>query len=172
MRRSERGVALVIVLMAIVVILPPTILLATFAMRWQRQAMDMRDGMEQDYVAEAALEHARNRLTGDEFEIEVDGRRTFRVGELDVEGTITRLDDVVVTVEGDILEGLAAKQVNLGLTGVDAEGRTIYQYRKVELFLVEIVLKRRPSLVPATLRAVMARLPGGSIETLGITRGD
>lgn len=169
---NERGVALVIVLMAIMVILPPTIILASFAMRWQRQAIDMRDGMEQEYLAEAALEHARNRLSGDDVDIEVEGRRTFRVDELDVEFTLTRLDDVVLTVEGDILEGLAAGRVNLDQVGVDAEGRTVYQYRKLELYLVETVLQRRPSLVPTTLRAVMARLPNGTIETLGVTRGN
>ena len=85
-----------------------------------------------------------------------------------------RVRQQVILIGREVALGPLQRLGLLGLeqVGVDAEGRMVYTYRKLELYLVEIVLQRRPSLVPATLRAVMARLPDGSIETLGITRGN
>ena len=51
----EDGAALVTVLVAIIVLLPPTILLATLALRWQRQSIDYRDRIAQEFAAEGVL---------------------------------------------------------------------------------------------------------------------
>ena len=81
-----------------------------------------------------------------------------------------RADDVVLTLDGRLLEGLAAASVDLERTGVDAEGRVIYQFRKVEVYLVEIDVSHRASLPPLKLYGVIAKLPDGSLQTLGLTR--
>ena len=47
----EEGAALVTVLVAIIVLLPPTIVLASLALRWQRQSIDFRDRIAQELAA-------------------------------------------------------------------------------------------------------------------------
>jgi hypothetical protein len=65
---------------------------------------------------------------------------------------------------------MAATSVDLEQTGIDAEGRVVYQFRKVEIYLVEVDVSRRASLPPLKLYGVLARLPDGSLQTLGLTR--
>ena len=62
MKSGERGAALIVVLVAIVVMLPPTLVLTSLAIRWQRQALDYRDTVAEEFVAEAGFEEARNRI--------------------------------------------------------------------------------------------------------------
>jgi hypothetical protein len=173
---SERGVALVVVLVAIVVLLPPTILLSALAIRWQRQTIDLRDGVEEDFAAHAGLEEARNRIASTTFGLAPNEATAFVLDELgDVTPSvrIAREEDVVLTLDGGVLEGPAAAKVNLEQTGVDAEGRVVYQYRKLEIYVVEVDVKRRPTLRAVKLEGVIARLPDSSVQTLGVktTRG-
>jgi hypothetical protein len=83
---------------------------------------------------------------------------------------ISRAADVVLTLEGRLLEGLSAAGVDLEQTGVDAEGRVVYQFRKVEVYLVEIDVSRRASLPPLKLYGILGKLPDGTLQTLGLTR--
>jgi hypothetical protein len=174
--KREGGAALVTVLVAIVVLLPPTVILATLALRWQRQSVDFRDRIAQELAAEGVLEEARARLSGgpgDGIDLPSKGGITFvpRGGEsASARVRISRAEDVVLTLDGRILEGIAAGGVDLERTAIDAEGRTVYQYRKVELYLVEIDASPRPSLPPLKLYGILGRLPDGSIQTLGLTR--
>ncbi|HSF15650.1 MAG TPA: hypothetical protein VLK65_08860 [Vicinamibacteria bacterium] len=166
--RRDNGVALVVVLLAITVVLPPTLVLATLAVRWQRQAVDWRDMLEQEFAARAGFEEAINRLVAAEITVAPDEESRFRVRALDIDVRVSRDADVVLTVDGRILEGAAAAQADLTATGVDAEGRIVYRYRKLEIYLVEVFVQRRPSLRPIRLEAVVARLPSGQVETLGL----
>ncbi len=169
----EEGAALVTVLVAIIVLLPPTILLATLALRWQRQSVDFRDRIAQELAAEGVLEEARARLSGDGIELAPNEDATFvprENGGIAAGVRVSRTEDVVLSIDGRLLEGPAAASADLKATGTDAEGRVVYQFRKVEVYLVEIDVSRRASLPPLKLYGVLAKLPDGSLQTLGLTR--
>jgi hypothetical protein len=171
--KSEEGAAVATVLVAIIVLLPPTILLARLAWTWQQQSIDFRDGISQELVAEGVLEEARARLSSDEIDLAPDEGTTFvprGASDLDAQVRISRAADVVLTLEGRLLEGLSAAGVDLEQTGVDAEGRVVYQFRKVEVYLVEIDVSRRASLPPLKLYGILGKLPDGTLQTLGLTR--
>ena len=169
----EDGAALVTVLVAIVVLLPPTVILASLAIRWQRQSIDFRDRIAQELAAEGVLEEARARLSGNGIDLAPNEGTTFvprSIEGLDSDVRVSRTEDVVLSLDGRLLEGLAATSVDLEQTGIDAEGRVVYQFRKVEVYLVEIDASRRASLPPVKLYGVLAKLPDGSLQTLGLTR--
>lgn len=173
---SERGVALVVVLVAIVVLLPPTILLSALAIRWQRQSIDLRDGIAEDFAAYAGFEEARNRIASATFGLSPNEATSFTVEELDgltPDVRVARGEDVVLTLNGRVLSGAAAQRVDLEQTGTDPDGRVVYQYRKLEIYVVEVEVRRRPTLRAVRLEAIVARLPDGSLQTLGMktTRG-
>lgn len=173
---SERGVALVVVLVAIVVLLPPTILLSALAIRWQRQSIDLRDGIGEDFAAQAGFEEARNRIASATFGLAMNESTSFILEELDEltpDVRIARGEDVVLTLDGRVLSGVAAERADLEQTGTDPEGRVVYQYRKLEIYVVEVEVQRRPTLRAVKLDGVVARLPDGSLQTLGLktTRG-
>jgi hypothetical protein len=172
-RRREEGTALVVVLMAIVILLPPTFVLATLALRWQRQAIDLRDTVSEELTAQAYFEEARARLAGDEFDIAPGEGRPFEprsIEGVEAQARVSRSEDVVLSLDGQIFEGHAADEVDLERTGTDAEGREVYQYRKLEIYVVEVEVSRRASLIPVRLTGILARLPDGSFETLGLVQ--
>ena len=78
-----------------------------------------------------------------------------------------------LTLNGRVLSGAAAERADLEQTGTDPEGRVVYQYRKLEVYVVEVEVKTRPTLRAVKLEGVVARLPDGSLQTLGVktTRG-
>ncbi|HEY7700416.1 MAG TPA: hypothetical protein VIE88_18455 [Vicinamibacteria bacterium] len=171
--KREEGAALVTVLVAIIVLLPPTILLARLAFRWQGQAIDFRDRIAQELAAEGVLEEARARLAGDGIDLAPNQGTSFvprPIQGLVSKVRVSRAEDVVLTLDGRVLEGVAARGVDLEQTGTDPEGRVVYQFRKVEVYLVEVDVSRRPSLPPMKLYGVLGKLPGGTLQTLGLTR--
>jgi hypothetical protein len=172
-RSGESGTALVVVLMAIVILLPPTLVLATLALRWQRQSIDLRDRASEELAAQAFFEEARARLAGGELDIAPGEGRPFAprpIEGVEARVRVSRSEDVVLSLEGRILEGVAAERVDPEQTGTDAEGREVYQYRRLEVYLVEAEASRRRSLLPVRLTGVLARLPDGQFETLGVVR--
>ena len=170
--RGERGSALVVVLSAILVMLPPTRILAKMAIRWQRQSLDYRDTLDEEFVAQAGFEEARNRLAADGMNLSPNEGTSFRMRGFESHNTsarVARQDDVVLSQDGRVITGAAASEVDLEAAGVDAEGRFVYRYRKLEIYVVQIDVSRRPTLPAIRLYGVVARLPDDSLETLGVT---
>ena len=173
---NSHGVALVVVLLAIAVLLPPTLVLATLALKRQRQSLDYRDTIAEEFIAHAAFEQVRNRVAADGLGLAPNEGSAFVVdhlGELRASVRVAREADIVLTQTGRILEGVAAKRADLELTGVDGEGRVVYQYKKLEIYVVQVDVSRRPTLPAVRVYGVLAKLPGGAIEILGtsLTRG-
>jgi hypothetical protein len=172
--KREEGAAIVIVLIAIAVMVPPTIILASLALRWQRQSIDFRDRIAQELAAEGVLDEARARLAGNDLDLAPDQGATFvpRAAEQGIEAgvRVSRAEDVVLALDGRLLEGAAAASADLEATGTDVEGRVVFQYRRIELYLVEVDVSHRASLPPLKLYGVLAKLPDGTIQTLGLTR--
>jgi hypothetical protein len=150
----EEGAALVTVLVAIIVLLPPTILLATLALRGQRQSVDFRDRIAQELAAEgcrggagASLGERDRSLSERRHHVRAPEHRRSRFGvrvSARGRGPIARRTPP---------RRLAATSVDLNATGTDPEGRVVYQFRKVEIYLVEIdVLAPRLAPAPQALR--------------------
>jgi hypothetical protein len=170
--KRQDGVALVVVLMAIVILLPPTLILATLALRWQRQSIDLRDAFSEELAARAAFGEARGRLALGSIEMEPRESRSFDpqpIERLQTRVRISRSEDIVLTAAGRILEGPTAQGLDVEQTGIDPEGRVVYQYRRLEVYLVEVDVSRRPSLAAVRLYGVLARLPEGTVRVLGVT---
>lgn len=168
--RETNGAALVVVLVAITVLLPSTIVLATLALRWQRQSLDFRETLSQEFAAEAGFEEALNRVAADGLGLAPNEASTFVVEELEdigVRARVTREPDIVLSQDGRVLEGSAAARADLELTGVDAEGRIVYQFKKLEIYVVQVDVSQRPTLAAVRLYGVLARLPEGTVEILG-----
>ena len=173
---NPRGAALVVVLIAIAVLLPPTLVLATLALKWQRQSLDYRDTISEEFVAHAAFEEARNRVAADGLGLAANGGISFVVdhlGDLRASVRVAREPDIVLTLNGRVLEGAAAERADLERTGVDAEGRVVYQFKKLEIYVVQVDVSRRPTLPAVRVYGVLAKLPEDTIEILGtsLTRG-
>ena len=86
---------------------------------------------------------------------------------------MAREADIVLTQNGRVLEGAAADRADLELTGVDAEGRVVYKFKKLEIYVVQVDVSRRPTLPAVRVYGVLAKLPEDRIEILGtsLTRG-
>ena len=168
---NSRGAALIVVLLAIAVLLPPTLVLATLALKWQRHSLDYRrDTISEEFIAHAGFEEARNRVAGDGLGLAPNEGSAFVVddlGDLRASVRVAREADIVLTQTGRVLEGVAAERADLELTGVDAEGRVVYQFKKLEIYVVQVDVSRRPTLPAVRVYGVLAKLPGGSIEILG-----
>ena len=169
---NSRGAALVVVLLAIAVLLPPTLVLATMALKWQRQSLDYRDTISEEFIAHAGFEEARNRVAADGLGLAPNEGSAFVVdvdvlSDLRANVRVAREADIVLTQNGRVLEGVATERVDLERTGVDAEGRVVYQFKKLEIYVVQVDVSRRPTLPTVRVYGVLAKLPGGSIEILG-----
>jgi hypothetical protein len=174
--RDEGGAALIVVLLAIVVLLPLTLVLAKFALEWQRQSLDYRDTISEEFGAHAGFEHARDRIAANGLELEPDQGRSFVVeelAELGIRVRVSREADVVVSHTGSVLDKASAQSADLELTGVDAEGRVVYQFRKLEIYVVRVDVSRRPTLAAVRLYGIVAKLPDDTVEILGsrLSRG-
>lgn len=161
-----------VVLVAIVVLLPPTLVLTTLASRWQRQALNFRETFAFEFLARAGMEEARARLSGRDLGLAPGQVSRFRVElEPDVrtDARVERRDDVVLSADGRMLEGLETSGIDLEVTGVDAEGRVVYRFKKLELYVVRVDVTRPARTEAVRLYGVLARLPSGRIETLGVS---
>ena len=172
MHGNERVSALIVVLIAILVMLPPTLILAKMAFRWQRQSLVFRDTVDEEFVAHAGFEEARNRLAADGMDLEPNEGRSFRIRGFESHTTsarVAREEDIVLSQDGLVFTGTAASEADLEVAGTDAEGRFVYRYRKLEIYVVRIDVSRRPTLPAIRLYGVIARLPDNTFETLGVT---
>jgi type II secretory pathway component PulK len=170
-RGDERGVAIIVVLLAIAVLLPPTLVLASLAIKWQRQALDYRDSISEEFAAHAGFEKARTRIAANSLELEPDQASSFVIEELEdfnASVRVARQGDIVLTQGGRIMDGTSTGKVDLELTGIDAEGRVVYQYRKLAIYTVQVDVSRRPTLPAVRLYGTVAVLPEGELEVLGL----
>ena len=168
--KSERGIALVVVLLAIVVLLPPTILLSALAIRWQRQAIDLRDGVAEEFAAQAGFEEARNRIASATFGLAPNEATSFIVEELNEltpNVRVARGEDVVLTLNGRVLSGAVAERADLEQTGTDPEGRVVYQYRKLEVYVVEVEVKNAADVACGEARRSRRKAPRRKLADVG-----
>jgi hypothetical protein len=169
-RTKERGAALVLVVVALAVLLPIALVLWRNVFAWQGQATAFKEAVRRESVLRNAVERAAERLRTRDLALAVDEARHITLPEITEPLTveITRQPDAVVTLDGDVLRGAETRGVNLGQFGVDNRGAVVYQYRKLEIYLVEAE-SRGASVVPSVrVLGVLGRDPDGRVMALGV----
>lgn len=171
MRASEKGSALVIVLVAMMLFLPLVIILTAMVLSWQRQSVNFRDLLSHESAARAGFELATLRLGRAEIEIDQGKSSTFPLSGLGGPGAqvrIRRQADAILSLSGRFLEPEEAAEVDIEAIALDADGRQVRLYMKLEVYLVEVQVLPRPSLVTVRLRGALIRREDGTVSPVGL----
>ncbi len=169
--REEKGSALAIVLVALLILTPLMLILSAMVLRWQRQATELRDLMGMEYAARAGFVSAANQLNlgnidtevGATTPLELTGLRDFTT-----KAQISRDPDVVLSLDGQVLEGLDARQVDLEQTAIDPDMRRVRRFRRLEVYLVDVLVTQRPSIPGVRLQGILIRTDDGELRQIGI----
>jgi hypothetical protein len=168
-RNGEQGSALVVVLVALALTLPLALLLMSTAFVAQRQARSVRDLTALDYAVRAGFGDAQARLATGRIDIAPDEASSYEtiVDEITVRVRVERQPDVVLSLDGGVLEGPEARAVDLDAVGFDPTMRRVRQYRLLEVYLVES--RAEGSGLPMVrLSAVLAGAEGGPLKQVGL----
>ena len=170
-RRSEEGSALTIVLIAVMILLPLSLILTGMILKWQRQSAEFRDGLAMEYTARAGLAEAFNRISAGEFSL-VSGEstdfETKDVGNFPARVRVSRTKDVILSLDGRAVEEPEASSIDLEQTAVDPDLRRVRLYRKLDVYLVEAQVSNKPGWVSVRLKAVLLRPENGPLRQVGL----
>lgn len=159
-----------VVLLVLLVLLPLGLTLLTMVMARFKQTVNFRDLLQQDFAVRGGLAEAAVRLEGG-LDLKAGESAPFEMEGLSQNVVAVRVErdrDVILALDGHVLTSLEAARVNVGQVAIDAEGRRIFQYRKVEVYLVEAKVIGRPGLAGVRLRGVLLRKPNGTIAQMGV----
>lgn len=168
---GERGSALVVVLLMLLLILPLSLILGRLVMQWQSRAAQFRSFAEQEYTARAGFEDALRRLGLNEVKLDPDESTEFPLEGFeppDVRVKVSREADAVVSLEGRVLEGIEATRADLEQIGVDPDLRRVYKFRKLEVCRVEVIVPGPRSFAGVRLWGVVVRAPNGPWQRAGL----
>jgi hypothetical protein len=160
---DEKGVALPVVLVAMLILLPLAVILAAMVLSWQKQSAEFRDLLGMEFAARAGFEEAIIRLHSERSVQELGVGESTRfltddLGGFPVHSKINREADVVLTLGGGVLEELEAERVDLESRGVDPDKRRVRQYRLLKVYLVEVLVSARPTSAGVRLRGVLVKV--------------
>lgn len=170
-RQNEEGSALFVVLIALMVLLPLTLILAGMVLRWQHQSARFRDLTGLEYVARAGWSDAANRVAGRDVSLQPSEATSFElydIGGYTARVRVSRDPDVVLTLNGQVLEGLEASKVDLKQTSLDPDMRRVRRFRLLEVYLVEVRVSARSSLESVRLRGILVRPDRGELSQTGM----
>jgi hypothetical protein len=168
---KERGAALLLVLVALSAVIPLVAALSDLVMMRHRQATTFRENLVGQAAVRGALEVVVARLTSgqialgpdqdERFELKEPGSRAIRV-------RVSREPDAVLTLEGTVLRVEEVAENGGERSGIDDEARVVGEYRRLEVYLVEAECAARNPFPTVRLLAVLGRLDGGGLVSLGI----
>ena len=168
---SERGSALVVVLLMLLVLLPLSLILARLVMQWQSRATQFTSFVEQEYAARAGFEDALRQLGMNELKLGLDESTEFQLEGFEGHGArvkVSREADAVLSLEGRILEGVEATKADLDQIGVDPDLRRVYKFRKLQVCRVEVIVPGPRSFAGVRLWGVVVRAPNGPWQRAGL----
>jgi hypothetical protein len=169
--REDKGSALVVVLVALLILTPLILILSAMVLRWQQQAAELRDVMELEYAARAGWVSAASQLYLRNIEIPIGATATLELAELSELATkaqISRDPDAILSLDGRVLVGLDARKVDLDATAIDPDSRRVRRFRPLEVYLVDIFVTQRPSIPGVRLRGIVIRTDDGEIHQIGL----
>ena len=169
--REEKGSALVIVLVALLILTPLMLILSAMVIKWQRQAVELRDLVGMEYAARAGFVSAANQLYIGHIDTQMGGTTSLELTGLEdfaTKAQIVRDPDVVLTLDGQVLEGLDASRVDLEQTAIDPDLRRVRRFRRLEVYLVDVLVTQRPSIPGVRLQGILIRTDDGEVRQIGI----
>lgn len=169
--RNQEGSALVVALLALLILLPITLILSAMVVKWQKQSADLRDLSGMEYVSRAGLADASRRLDAGHLDVPSGETRSFEVrglGGYVARVVVHRDPDVVLTLDGRILEGVEARGVDLRETALDPDMRRVRRFRRLEVYLVEARVAARPALPEVKVSGILIRPEGGELQQVGL----
>ena len=171
LRRGERGSALVVVLLMLLLVLPMSLILGRLVMQWQGRAAVFYHMVGLEYAVRAGFEDAVSRLGTERIRLDANASTRFEVEGLEgrtAQVRVSRQPDAVVSLEGRVLEGIEAAQADLDQMAVDPDLRRVHLFRKLEVCLVEVTVAGPPSLAGVRLWGVLVRANGGTWRRAGL----
>lgn len=168
-RPGERGAALVLVLVLMIVLFPLSLMLATLTAARQRQVNAYRETVASELAVRAALDVVMSRLAARRLGMRAGETRPLAGPDLPrpVRVQVTREPDAVVTLDGQLLRPHQSFGLDLKQIGLDADGRIVYQYRRLEVYVVEAEAPGMASAPAVRLLGVVGRLANGRVLSLG-----
>lgn len=165
---SERGSAVMIVVVFLLALMPLAIIVMAVSQQWQRGAVRFRDLSACEYAAEAGIADARHRLAGKRFRLAPDETTRFEVevAGRDVRVRADRLSDEVLSLDGEMLATPERSRADLDATGMTGSRRLVYQFRRIEVYLVtaEVYLGAHDAV---RAYGVFIREPNGAVQRVG-----
>lgn len=171
MNPRERGVALLLVVVALATLLPLALVLSSYVLTRHRQVNLFRENVGGQAVVRGALALSMARLRSGKIAPRPGEAETLAVDEppsRPVHVTVSRQPDAVLTLDGSVLGPDQVLGLDLQQLGFDGEGRTVHQFRRLEVYLVEAESPDRFPFPAVRLLAVVARLENGQVVCLGL----
>lgn len=164
------GFALLLVSVALLSLLALGALLFVPVMKRQRQSIAQRETLSREYAARAGYEEARNRMELPSFRLGFHETVFFErvVNGCRTEVRIRRQPDVVLTLDGRVLEGLDRQTANVRATAMDANFRRVRLARSIEVYLVESRSFAPSSAPEVRVWGVLARADRGWLQQIGL----
>jgi hypothetical protein len=172
MRSQERGAALVVVMVVLTLLFPMALMVAALTAARQRQVNAYRETLAREIAVRAALDVAISRLASRRIGLRPGEARPLQVPALSnpVRLQVTRQPDVLVTLDGQILASHQSFGLDPNQIGLDGDGRIVYHYRRLEIYLVEAEASGAGPAAPVRLLGVLGRLANGRVLSLGYRR--
>jgi len=185
--RGERGLALLLALVALALLLALALVVSQVALSRRTKATAYRETLARQIAVRGAFDSVRERLFSTELVLAPERTSRFEVGAplpVAVRVQVTRESDAVLTREGRVLRGVETLGIDLAQIGVhgqkqatiDKDGkleirmvgkRMVHQYRRLEVYLVEVEADGGPSFPAVRLLGGLARLDDGRVLSLG-----
>jgi len=172
LKASERGAALILVMIALAALMPLALLLSDFTWRRQRQVNARQQDVGGQAAARGALDLAMGRIQSgrlvlrgpdqsERFELEEPEGRPVRV-------RVSRETDAVLSAEGQLLTPEDAAMVDVDQLGIDDLGNQVREYRRLEVYIVEAESPARHPFGAVRLLAAVVRLDTGETHCIGL----
>jgi hypothetical protein len=166
-RTSERGAALIVVLLALAALLPIALGLSELVFRRQRQVARWQGASAGRLAVVGALESVRLRVSSRGVRLEPGESGTWKlrgVGPRGVRVRLRREEDVAVRLDGHVVP---AREADLAARVIDSDGDSFCPWRRVEVYLVELEAEGTAGNPAMRLLGGIGRLEDGSTLTLG-----
>ncbi len=166
-RASERGAALIVVLLALAVLFPIALGVSELVFRRQRQVARWQGASAGRLAVVGAFESVRLRVASREIALEPGDFRSWErreVGPRGVSVRVRREEDVAIRLDGQIVP---AHEAEFGERVIDSDGDSFCPWRRVEVYFVEVEAEGTAGNPSMRLLGGIGRLEDGRTLTLG-----
>jgi len=167
---GERGVSLILVLIALAALTPLALMLSNFVLTRQRQVSAHQQSVGSQAAVRGALDLAMDRLRSGEVALAPGTSSTFELetGPRPVHVRVTRDSDAILALDGRVIDPADAADIDVDQLGIDTTGGgAVREYRKVEVYHVEAESPARYPFPAVRLLAALGRLDEG-VVCLGV----